>query len=83
MEFFLSFKSMSVLLLEDTKCAVDKLRALLRDIKLDETDDRGKPIYTLNVITATIKQVPSLAKDLDAAEKAIASELIEFGKMRG
>ena len=82
-EFYISFKPTSVLLLEDTRYAVDKLRTLLREIDLKETDDKGKPIYTLNVVTNTIKQIPSLAKDLDEAEKAIASELREMGKMRG
>lgn len=83
MKFYNSFKSTSALLLEDTRYAVDKLRKLLRDIDLAQTDDRGKPIYTLNTITATIKQVPSLVKDLDDAEKAIAKESIITGKMRG
>ena len=46
-------------------------------------DDKGKPVYTLNTITATIKQIPSLVKDLDEAEKALASEIRNAGKMRG
>lgn len=83
MEFYSSFKSASELLLEDTRYAVDKLRKLLREIDLTQTDDKGKPIYTLNTITATIKQVPSLVKDLDEAERALAKESINSGKMRG
>ena len=83
MQFYSTFKSTSALLLEDTRYAVDKLRKLLREIDLTQTDDKGKPIYTLNTITATIKQVPSLVKDLDDAEKAIAKESMVAGKMRG
>lgn len=83
MEFYNNFKSASALLLEDTRYAVDKLRKLLREIDLTQTDDKGKPIYTLNTITATIKQVPSLVKDLDDAEKAIAKESMATGRMRG
>lgn len=82
-DFYNSFKSTSALLLEDTRFAVDKLRKLLKDIDLSATDGNGKPIYTLNTITATIKQVPSLVKDLDEAEKAISKELALSGKMRG
>lgn len=82
-DFYNSFKSSSALLLEDTRYAVDKLRKLLRDIDLTQTDDKGKPIYTLNVITSTIKQVPSLVKDLDEAEKALAKESIVDSRMRG
>ena len=83
MQFYSRFKPTAALLLEDTRYAVDKLRKLLREIDLNQLDDKGKPIYTLNSITATIKQVPSLAKDLDEAEKALASEMRSGGKMRG
>ena len=83
MEFYKTFKPVSALLLEDTRIAVDKLRQLLRNIDLTEVDDKGKPIYTLNTITATIKQIPSLVKDLDEAEKALNSELKTSGRMRG
>ena len=83
MDFYGKFKPTAALLLEDTRYAVDKLRRLLRDIDLDEKDEKGKPVYTLNTITATIKQVPSLAKDLDEAERALASEMRNQGKMRG
>ena len=83
MKFYKTFKPVSALLLEDTRIAVDKLRQLLRNIELTEVDDTGKPIYTLNTITATIKQIPSLVKDLDEAEKAIAKEIMESDKVRG
>ena len=83
MVFYNSFKPTSALLLEDTRYAVDKLRKLLRDIDLTQVDDKGKPVYTLNTITATIKQIPSLVKDLDEAEKALNSEMRESGRMRG
>ena len=81
--FYKSFKPTSALLLEDTRFAVDKLRKLLREIDLTKVDDKGKPIYTLNTVTATIKQIPSLVKDLDEAEKTLSKELIESSKVRG
>lgn len=81
--FYKSFKPTSALLLEDTRFAVDKLRKLLREIDLTQTDDKGKPIYTLNTITATIKQIPSLVKDLDEAEKTLSKEIMESNKVRG
>ena len=83
MEYYASFKTTSALLLEDTRIAVDKLREMLRNIDLTAVDDKGKPIYTLNIVTATIKQVPSLVKDLDEAEKTIAREIIQNDKVRG
>lgn len=83
MEFYKTFKPASALLLEDTRVAVDKLRTLLREIDLGALDDKGKPIYTLNTITATIKQIPSLVKDLNEAEAAIAKEIAQSNKVRG
>lgn len=82
-KLYCSFKPTSALLLEDTRSAVDKLRVLLRDIDLGKLDDKGKPIYTLNTITATIKQIPSLVEELDKAEKILASELRDNNRMRG
>lgn len=81
--FYKTFVPTAALLLEDTRVAVEKLRKLLRNIDLSAVDDKGKPIYTLNTVTATIKQVPLLAKDLDAAEKALSSEMQQQSKMRG
>lgn len=82
-DFYNSFKPTSALLLEDTRCAVDKVRKLLREIDFTSTDDNGKPIYTIDKILAAIKQVPPLVKDLDEAEKALRSEVSNLGKMRG
>lgn len=83
MTFYGGFRTTSALLLEDTRYAVDKLRKLLREIDLNETDDRGKPIYTLNTITSTIKQVPDLVKSLDEAERAITQEMKSITTVRG
>lgn len=83
LDYYKSFNPTSALLLEDTRVAVDKLRQALRDIDLSQLDDKGKPIYTLNTVVATIKQVPSLIKDLDEAERAIAKEIVQNDRIRG
>ncbi len=71
------------LLLQDTRDLIDKVRKQLKEIDLSKKDKSGKPIYTLNMVTATIKQIPGLIKDLNEAEKAIATEIDENSKMRG
>lgn len=73
----------SYLLLQDTKLAIDKVRQFLRDVDLTETDDKGKPLYTINSVTSAIKQIPQLTKDVIDAEKAITREIEEQGKLRG
>lgn len=75
--------SPSSLLLQDTRELIDKLRKQLKEIDLKAVDDKGKPIYTLNTITSTIKQIPGLIHDLNEAEKAITSDIEENAKMRG
>lgn len=73
----------SSLLLRDTKIAVDKLRKFLLDVDLNQLDDKGKPVYTVNSITSTIKQIPQLTRDLMEAERTVAKEIEEQGKARG
>lgn len=82
-KYYESFRPTSALLLEDTRVAVDKLRKTLREIDLNATDEKGKPIYTLNTVISTIKQVPSLVRDLDETERTIAKELVQSDIVRG
>lgn len=83
MVFYASFKSESALLLEDIRIAITKLREFIKTIDLSATDDKGKPIYTLNTYTSTIKQIPELITSLDEAERTIAKENISQDKVRG
>ena len=76
-------KTSSLLLLQDTRIAVDKVREFLRNIDLTAADDKGKPLYTINNVTSAIKQIPQLAKDLAEAEKTLAREIEEQSKARG
>jgi hypothetical protein len=45
----------SYLLLQDMKIAIEKVREFLRDVDLTLLDDKGKPVYTINSVTAAIK----------------------------
>ena len=51
-------------LLRSTKIAIDKVREFLENVDLTATDDKGKPIYTINSVTTAIRQIPQLAKDV-------------------
>lgn len=83
MTFYKSFKPISAGLLEDTRFVVNKLRCELRNMDFNERDDKGKPVHTLQSITATLKQIPSLAKDLDEAERTLSKDIIAETKARG
>lgn len=70
-------------LLRSTKKAIDKVRDFLENVDLNDKDDKGKPIYTINNVTTAIRQIPQLAKDVVDAEKAVAKEIQEQGRARG
>lgn len=76
-------KTVSSQLLKDTYIAIDKVREFLRNVDLTLVDDKGKPVYTVNTITATIKQIPQLAKDIMEAEKQVNADILELGRKRG
>lgn len=82
-EFYLSFKPISYSLLEDTKFAIDKLRKFLRNIDLNERDEKGKLIYTVSQITSTIGQIPELVNKLEDAERKLAAEISVTERIRG
>jgi uncharacterized protein YoxC len=84
MKFYASFKTTSALILEDTRYAADNLRKSLRNINIEDVDDKGRPIYTVASIISAIKQVPQLVKELSEAERAVAKEMAENnGRVRG
>lgn len=82
-DFYESFKPMSAGLLEDTRYVVNKLRQELRKMDFNERDDKNKPVHTLQSITATLKQIPGLARDLDEAERTLSKDIIAEAKARG
>lgn len=82
-ELYRSFKPISASLLEDTRFVVDKLRKELREMDFNERDEKGKPVYTLQSLTSTIKQIPALIKDLDSAEKALTQDIMSESQARG
>lgn len=75
---YASFKTTSELLLDDTRMLVDKYRIKLRSMDLTELD-----VKETKELGAIIKLIPSMVKDLDEAERAIAKELAQSDKVRG
>ena len=83
MEFYASFKSDGVLLLEDLRIMVNNLRQYLKEIDLRAVDDRGKPIYNIDSYTKTVADLNKLIKSIDETERNINAELINSEKVRG
>lgn len=78
MEFYSSFKPTSAQLLEDTRVLIDKFRSKMKSIDFDELDIKDMK-DTINFT----KQIPSLIKDLDEAEKTLSREISYEAKVRG
>lgn len=76
-------KTTSLLLLQDTRVAIDKVREFLRTVDLTQEDNKGKPKHTIQSVTTAIKQIPQLAKNLTETEKTLAKEIEEQSKARG
>jgi hypothetical protein len=73
----------SLELLSSAKIAINKVRTFLEEIDLTKTDDKEKPIYTINSVVSAIKIIPQLAKDVMEAERTVAKELEEKSRTRG
>lgn len=77
-ELYKSFKPASALLLEDTRVVVDKMRATLRNIEFESLE-----VKELKELSQLVRQVASLIKELDEAERALNSEIISNSRIRG
>ena len=80
MKLYASFKSTAALLLDDIRTLVDGYRSKLKDMTSDMSTLTVKEVKDIGAI---IKQIPSIVKDLDEAEKAIAKEITQNDKVRG
>lgn len=78
LEFYKSFSSVAALLLEDTKFLINNFREKLKSIDFSELE-----IKDIKEIGAIIKQVPSMVRDLDEAERTLAKEIANSDKVRG
>lgn len=79
-DYYSRFKSMSALLLDDTRAMINGYRIKLRELTANMTDLEVREIKDIGAI---IKQIPALVKDLDEAERTITKEVIQNDKVRG
>ena len=83
MEIYKNLKPASAILLESSKIAAMKLSKFLRELDLDKEDNSGKPMYSISAITTSLKQVPSLVKALEEAERDVSKDYANSTVMRG
>lgn len=71
-------KTTSSSLLEDSKIAVEKIRKAIRKV-----DDSSIDVKSLSALTAAIKALPQISKDLIETEKIINKEIEDASRARG
>lgn len=79
-DYYVSFKPISALLLDDTRVMVNGYRYKLRELTANMSDLEVREIKDIGAI---IKQIPSLVKDLDEAERTLNKELVQNDTIRG
>nr|DAI06278.1 MAG TPA: hypothetical protein [Crassvirales sp.] len=79
-DYYSTFKTTSALLLEDTRAMIEGYRKKIKELTTEMESLEIKEIKDLGMI---IKQIPSLIKDLDEAEKAVTKEIVQNDKVRG
>lgn len=82
-DFYNSFKTTTILLLESSRKAAQKVRDFLERVDLMETDDKGRPKYVPSQIISAEKEVLNLIEVFDKVEKKALQEQTEINRMRG
>lgn len=70
-------------LLSDALIGADKVGKFLREVDLNEEDDKGRPKYQVSTITAALKNVEGIVSSIQALQKKVDQELEDNTKARG
>ena len=70
-------------MLEAALVSADKVSTFLKEVDLNEEDDKGRPKYQVSTITAALKNVEGIVSTLQNLQKKVDQELEDAGKARG
>jgi hypothetical protein len=73
----------SMLLLQDAKVAVNKLRGYFREVDLAALDKNDKPIYRANDLTSNLKAIGGVIKGLKELEDEVKKEQMDTSSIKG
>ena len=76
-------KTKSMRLVENAWKAVDELSSYYTMVKLNELDDRGKPVHDANKLQSNIEKLPKLISSMAEAENAVKREMDLSAGLRG
>ena len=78
----LGSQTTTLLLLNDLRESLEKIRQFMKTLDLQDTDDKGKPKYPIQHVVGTWKLIPSLITQFAETERAIIKELNSEGRMK-
>lgn len=70
-------------MLDDAKSAVSKISKFLKNIDLEEKDDRGKLIHNAKNIAGVIGDMSNIVENIDKLEQKVKKEQQEASNMKG
>ena len=70
-------------LLESSLVGAAKVSQFLREVNLNEEDDKGRPKYQVSTITTALKNVEGIVASIQTLQKKVEQEITENGKARG
>jgi hypothetical protein len=82
-EFYKKDIPISLGFLTDVKTAINELRRYFRELKLDDVDDKGKPIHNANQVMNSIKSTGDLLENLEKLEIKVKKDLDMNNSVRG
>jgi len=74
---------LSLKFLQDVKVAINELRKYFRELRLDDVDDKGKPIHNAKQVMDSIKSTGDLLETLEKHEIKIKKDLDINNSVRG
>lgn len=76
-------KTLSILLQQDAKAAINKVRAYFRTVDLMVMDNNGKPIHDISKLTQTIERSTTLVAKMQELEEMIKKEQQSTSRAKG
>jgi hypothetical protein len=84
MDFYIERSStVTSVMLDDAKSAISKLSKFLRNINLEERDEKNRLIHNPKTIAGMIGEMSSIAENASKLEQKVKKELEEENNIRG
>ena len=70
-------------LLQASLVGAKKVSEFLRNVNLNEEDDKGRAKYQVSTITAALKNIEGIVQSIQTLQRKVEQEIVDNGKARG